>query len=199
MDRRSREEIEVAGVPYAVATIVESWEDVSINNVEMITEKQEQYKGIDYTIKFGGDVVAKIDSKYHLHKSRKQKYTEHGVDVLSIEITKAGGLAGWGINEDLETDYILDIINGVGWYVIDAHKLREFMANNYKTYLVMYASEGREDYRAVSVKDLIANNIIIYFGSWVVIEDKAEEYKNGFDKEYNTRIKPLINGLITGR
>lgn len=83
--------------------------------------------------------------------------------------------------------------------MIDAHRLHEFMANNYKTYPVMYASEGKEDYRAVAVKDLIANNIIIYFGSWAVIEDKAEEYKSGLNKEYNARIKPLINGLITGR
>lgn len=194
LQRVDREKIEQIGVPYIVAAMVTDWE-TDIENIEMITDSR-QYKGIDYII---SDATYRtvIDSKFHSKVSYKQKLTETGVDVISIEITKKNGSIGWGINPKLHTDYIIDMIYGVGYYMIDSRRLREYMADTYKSYPVMYSSEGQEDYRAVLVADLMEYEVILYFTEWEEIENKALTYIRGYSSKYNEYIQPHIERLIT--
>lgn len=195
MDRKEREKIEIKGVPVVMAILLYLWE-VGIADIEMVTDRKRQYKGIDYIL-WSEDKKenVKIDSKFHLKKARKQNYTDYGVDIISIEITKANGLKGWGINNKLETDYIIDIINGYGFYIIDSSKLHGFMIDNYSKYPIMYKATGREDYRAVSIKELMAEGIILYWVPWKEIEKEIEKINE--DKHYKDTIEPLLNALIT--
>ena len=200
LSRRDREEIEKTGVPYVIAAILDSWQnDITIEDITMVTNRWEQYEGNDFIItdEYGNEIY--IDSKFHKGKSYKQSYTDHGVNILSIEVTKANGRKGWGINTALKTDYIIEMIQGVGYYMIDAHKLHEFMLDKYTNYPTIYSNKGHEDYRGVSVEDLIDYEVIIYFQTWEEIEDTASSLINGSSDYYNSSIAPLVNDLITGR
>lgn len=57
--------------------------------------------------------------------------------------------------------------------MIDSKRLKEYMADAYEHYPVMYAAEGEEDYRAVSVADLMEYEVILYFKEFSEIENKA--------------------------
>lgn len=187
-------------MPYVIAAILDSWEeDIYITNITMVTNKWEQYKGKDFIItdEYGNEIY--IDSKFHKGKMYKQSYTEHGVNILSIEVTKANGRKGWGINTSLATDYIIEMIQGVGYYMIDSHKLHEFMIDKYTDYPTIYSNEGCEDYRGVSIEDLINYEVILYFQAWEEIETTALTLINGSNDYYNSSIAPLVNDLITGR
>lgn len=198
--RKEREEIEQEGVPYSIACILNSWEDVTIDNIEMVTNIWEQYKGVDYIIRDDeGTTEINIDTKYHRAKMWKQTLTDYGVDILSIEICKAKGKVGWGIDQDLKTDFIIDIMNNVGYYVIDAHKLHSYMSEHYTDYPIIYNSKGCEDYRGVSVTDLIDNDIIVYYALWGDIVTIADTFITGSDVSYNNYIAPLLDKLITGK
>lgn len=129
----------------------------------------------------------------------KKTLTDHGVDILSIEIMKANGRRGWGINKDLKTDYIIDIIYGIGYYMIDAKKLHEYMEDKYPDYPILYSNTDSEDYRAVPVEDLMEYEVILYFSPWEDIEETALLFSNGSDKIYNDKIVPLLDKLITGK
>lgn len=195
LSRTERENIEVTGVPVAVAILIWLW-GITVSNIEMVTDKERQYKGIDWIIwDDERENNIKIDTKFHMKKAKKQSYTDYGVDLVSIEITKANGLSGWGVNNKLETDYIIDIINGYGFYVIDSVKLHDFTANNYNKYPIMYKAKGKEDYRAVPVKELIAEGIIIYWIEWEEIEGVINMVRE--DESYKENIEPLLNKLIT--
>ena len=195
LSRTERENIEVTGVPVAVAILIWLW-GITVSNIEMITDKKRQYKGIDWIIwDDERENNIKIDTKFHVKKAKKQSYTDYGVDLVSIEITKANGLKGWGINPKLENDYIIDIINNYGFYIIDSEKLHSFMADNYNKYPIMYKAKGKEDYRAVSVKELIAEEIIIDWIEWEEIEEVINMVRE--DESYKENIEPLLNKLIT--
>lgn len=195
LTRKERELIEVKGVPVVMAILKYLW-NVPMEDIEVVTDKERQWKGIDYIMwdKEREDNI-KIDSKFHVNKAKKQNYTDYGVDVISIEVTKANGLKGWGINNKLENDYIIDIINGYGFYIIDSNKLHGFMANNYNKYPVMYKATGKEDYRAVDVKELIEEDIIVGWITWNEIEEIIKDVEG--DKYYMDNIKPYLNKLIT--
>lgn len=195
LTRNERERIEVKGVPVVMAILKYLW-SVPMEDIEVVTDKERQWKGIDYIIwdeEREGNI--KIDSKFHVNKAKKQNYTDYGVDVISVEVTKANGLKGWGINNKLENDYIIDIINGYGFYIIDSNKLHGFMANNYNKYPVMYKATGKEDYRAVDVKELIEEDIIVGWITWNEIEEIIKDVEG--DKYYMDNIKPYLNKLIT--
>lgn len=195
LTRNERERIEVKGVPVVMAILKYLW-SVPMEDIEVVTDKERQWKGIDYIIwdEEREDNI-KIDSKFHVNKAKKQNYTDYGVNVISLEVTKANGLKGWGINNKLENDYIIDIINNYGFYVIDSDKLHSFMANNYNKYPVMYKATGKEDYRAVDVKELIEEDIIVGWITWNEIEDIIKDVEG--DKYYMDNIKPYLNKLIT--
>lgn len=200
LSRRDREEIEKTGVPYVIAAILDSWQnDITIENITMVTNRWEQYKGKDYIVtdEYRNEIY--IDSKYHRGKSYKQSYTDYGVNILSIEVTKANGRKGWGINTELKTDYIIEMIQGVGYYMINAHKLHEFMLDKYADYPTIYSNKGCEDYRGVPVEDLMEYEVIIYFQPWEEIADKGLSFINGSNEYYNDNIEPLLKDLITGR
>lgn len=195
LTRSERELIEVKGVPVVMAILKYLW-NVPMEDIEVVTDKERQWKGIDYIIwdKEREDNI-KIDSKFHVNKAKKQNYTYYGVNVISIEVTKANGLKGWGINNKLENDYIIDIINNYGFYIIDSDKLHSFMANNYNKYPVMYKATGEEDYRAVDVKELMEEDIIVGWITWNEIEEIIKDVEG--DKYYMDNIKPYLNKLIT--
>lgn len=69
------------------------------------------------------------------------------------------------------------------------------MANNYNKYPVMYKATGKEDYRAVDVKELIEEDIIVGWITWNEIEDIIKDVEG--DKYYMDNIKPYLNKLIT--
>ena len=148
-NRKDREEIERRGVPYIITAMVHiPFLKIQLENIIMITSKEEQILGIDYIIETADNIIY-IDSKYHLYKTYE--------DLISIEITKANGRRGWGVDSTLATDYIIDFYSTpayTGYYVLDCHKLHTFMATNYTNYPVLYANAGEEDYRGVSIKDL---------------------------------------------
>lgn len=81
--------------------------------------------------------------------------------------------------------------------MIDSKRLKEYMADAYEHYPVMYAAEGEEDYRAVSVADLMEYEVILYFKEFSEIENKALTYVRGYDSEYNEKIQPSIDKLLT--
>ncbi len=195
LTRSERELIEVKGVPVVMAILKYLW-NVPMEDIEVVTDKERQWKGIDYIIwdKEREDNI-KIDSKFHVNKAKKQNYTYYGVNVISIEVTKANGLKGWGINNKLENDYIIDIINNYGFYIINSDKLHSFMANNYNKYPVMYKATGEEDYRAVDVKELMEEDIIVGWITWNEIEEIIKDVEG--DKYYMDNIKPYLNKLIT--
>lgn len=195
LTRTERERIEVKGVPVVMAILKYLW-NVPMEDIEVVTDKERQWKGVDYIIwdKEREDNI-KIDSKFHVNKAKKQNYTDYGVNVISVEVTKANGLKGWGINNKLENDYIIDIINGYGFYIIDSNKLHSFMANNYNKYPVMYKATGEEDYRAVDVKELMEEDIIVGWITWNEIEEIIKDVEG--DKYYMDNIKPYLNKLIT--
>lgn len=165
LTKEERLKIEMEGIPYATTIIMNDW-DIPIANIELITDKKKQYKGIDYIIQTNDNCTINIDTKYHRKINRIQKRTTYGVDVLSMEIRKRNGYKGWGINKSLETDYIIDIIKGVGYYIIDARALHDYLNKHYECYPVAYRQKGQEDYRAVSVLDLWNNNIIVLYRNW---------------------------------
>lgn len=199
LSREEREKLEREGVPYIVAVMVKDWEGIDISNIEMVTDRERQYKGIDYIIRDNYGNVTVVDSKYHRKMSYKQRLTEYGVDVLSIEITKKNGMLGWGVNNKLATDYIIDMIHGLGYYMIDAKRLHEFMNDKYLQYPIMYSEEGYEDYRAVPVAELMEYEVILYYEEFGTVEDLGNYYKNGYDKIYNNNISVLADGLITNK
>lgn len=195
LTRNERERIKVKGVPVVMAILKYLW-SVPMEDIEVVTDKERQWKGIDYIIwdEEREDNI-KIDSKFHVNKAKKQNYTDYGVNVISVEVTKANGLKGWGVNNKLENDYIIDIINNYGFYVIDSSKLHSFMANNYNKYPVMYKATGKEDYRAVDVKELMEEDIIVGWITWDEIEEIIKDVEG--DKYYMDNIKPYLNKLIT--
>ena len=199
LSRKEREKIEQNGVPYSIAAILNSWEDVSLDNLTMVTEKWKQFKGIDYILSDNNGYEIYIDTKFHRGKMYKQSLTSTGVNILSIEITKANGKKGWGINKALKTDYVVEVIGGVYYYVLDAHKLHDYMEEHYLDYPTIYSNKGHEDYRGVPVADLINNAVIVYYASWEDIEETAWSFINGSDKIYNDKIIPLLDELITGK
>lgn len=199
LSRKEREKIEQNGVPYSIAAILNSWEDVSLDNLTMVTEKWKQFKGIDYILSDNNGYEIYIDTKFHRGKMYKQSLTSTGVNILSIEITKANGKKGWGINKALKTDYVVEVIGGVYYYVLDAHKLHEYMEEHYLDYPTIYSSKGHEDYRGVSVSDLIDNKVIVFYAPWEDIEETALSFATGSDTSYNDKIVPLLDGLITGK
>lgn len=199
LSRKEREKIEQKGVPYSIAAILNSWEDVSLDNLTMVTEKWKQFKGIDYILSDNNGYEIYIDTKFHRGKMYKQSLTSTGVNILSIEITKANGKKGWGINKALKTDYVVEVIGGVYYYVLDAHKLHDYMEEHYLDYPTIYSNKGHEDYRGVPVADLINNAVIVYYASWEDIEETAWSFINGSDKIYNDKIIPLLDELITGK
>ena len=87
------------------------------------------------------------------------------------------------------------MIHDVGYYIIDAKRLKEYMIDSFYLYPIMYSNEGLEDYRAVSVKDLIEYEVIVHYGEFTDIEDKANSYLNGCSDDYNKYIRPLIGEL----
>lgn len=195
LNRKERERIEKIGTPYIVAAMVTDWE-AEIDNIEMVTDRFRQYKGEDFVIS-DSEHRTVVDSKYHRGVAYQQELTDTGVDIISIEITKKNGRAGWGIDTTLNTDYIIDMIHGVGYYMIDSKRLKEYMADAYEHYPVMYAAEGEEDYRAVSVADLMEYEVILYFKEFSEIENKAWAYIRGYDSKYNEKIQPSIDKLLT--
>lgn len=199
LSRKQREEIEQKGVPYSIACILNTWEGVSLDNLTMVTEKWEQFKGVDYKLSDDDGTVINIDTKYHRGKMYKQSLTERGVNILSIEIMKANGKRGWGINRTLKTDYIVEVIGGVYYYVLDAHKLHDYMEEHYLDYPTIYSNKGSEDYRGVLVSDLIDNDVIVYYAPWEDIEETALAFATGSDTGYNDKIIPLLDELITGK
>ena len=199
LSRREREKIEQNGVPYSVAAILNAWEDITLDNISMVTEKWEQFKGIDYILSDDNGHEIYIDTKFHKGKMYKQSLTDHGVNILSVEIMKANGNKGWGINKALKTDYIVEVIGGIYYYVIDAKKLHEYMEEHYTDYPTIYSNKGHEDYRGVPVADLINNAVIVYYAPWEDIEETALSFSNGSNEIYNNKIIPLLDGLITGR
>lgn len=199
LSRKEREKIEQNGVPYSIAAILNSWEDVSLDNLTMVTEKWKQFKGIDYILSDNNGYEIYIDTKFHRGKMYKQSLTSTGVNILSIEITKANGKKGWGINKALKTDYVVEVIGGVYYYVLDAHKLHDYMEEHYLDYPTIYSNKGSEDYRGVPVADLINNAVIVYYASWEDIEEMAWSFINGSNEIYNDKIIPLLDELITGK
>lgn len=159
--RREREEIEQEGVPYIITAMIHvPWLKIQLDDINMVTSKEEQILGIDYIIKTEEDIIY-IDSKYHTYKSAD--------DLISIEITKANGVRGWGIDSTLATDYIIDFYNTpayTGYYVLDCHKLHTYMQENYSKYSILYSNVGHEDYRGVPVKDLWLAGVIINAFRW---------------------------------
>ncbi|WP_415337822.1 hypothetical protein [Clostridium perfringens] len=69
------------------------------------------------------------------------------------------------------------------------------MANNYNKYPVMYKATGEEDYRAVDVKELMEEDIIVGWITWNEIEEIIKDVEG--DKYYMDNIKPYLNKLIT--
>lgn len=199
LSRKEREKIEQNGVPYSIAAILNSWEDVSLDNLTMVTDKWEQFKGIDYILSDNNGYEIYIDTKFHRGKMYKQSLTSTGVNILSIEITKANGKKGWGINKALKTDYVVEVIGGVYYYVLDAHKLHDYMEEHYLDYPTIYSNKGSEDYRGVPVSDLINNAVIVYYAPWEDIEETAWSFINGSSEIYNDKIIPLLDELITGK
>ena len=199
LSRKEREKIEQNGVPYSIAAILNSWEDVSLDNLTMVTNKWEQFKGIDYILSDNNGYEIYIDTKFHRGKMYKQSLTSTGVNILSIEITKANGKKGWGINKALKTDYVVEVIGGVYYYVLDAHKLHDYMEEHYLDYPTIYSNKGSEDYRGVPVADLINNAVIVYYASWEDIEETSWSFINGSNEIYNDKIIPLLDELITGK
>ena len=199
LSRKEREKIEQNGVPYSIAAILNSWEDVSLDNLTMVTNKWEQFKGVDYILSDDQEHEIYIDTKFHRGKMYKQSLTSTGVNILSIEITKANGKKGWGINKALKTDYVVEVIGGVYYYVLDAHKLHDYMEEHYLDYPTIYSNKGSEDYRGVPVADLINNAVIVYYAPWEDIEETAWSFINGSSEIYNDKIIPLLDELITGK
>jgi len=165
LTKEQRQNIEMEGIPYATTIIMNDW-SIPIANIELVTDREKQYKGIDYIIQTNDNCIINIDTKYHRSISRLQTRTDYGVDVLSMEIRKHNGLKGWAINKNLETDYIIDIIKGTGYYMIDAKVLHDFLQEHYMDYPIAYEQEGQEDYRAVSVLDLWKYGAILYYRNW---------------------------------
>lgn len=165
LTKEERLYIEMEGVPYSTAIISRDW-GIPITNIELVTDIDRQYRGIDYVIQTNDNNMINIDTKYHRNINRIQKRTGYGVDVLSMEIRKRNGLKGWAIDDKLETDYIIDIIKGVGYYMIDAKALHWYMKKYYNYYPVAYSQEGQEDYRAVSVLDMLKHGVILYYRDW---------------------------------
>lgn len=201
LEKKERQEIEKEGVLYVIASIITAWREETENmDIELVTDKETQIKGVDYILKLGAEEIY-IDSKFHRAIMSKQRKDirilsdEYGcVPWLSIEVTKANGSEGWGRNEHLKTDYIIDMIKDNGYYVIDAYKLREYMAENYKRYEVAFKSKGKEDYRAVPVKDLMDNDIILFYEPWGAITSLVNILRDS--SWYKNNIEPNLNKLI---
>lgn len=164
LTKEERRTIEMRGIPYHTIIILRDWK-VCIGDLELVLDKERQVKGIDYIVRTE-EYTVYIDGKHHEKMHYFQHITDYGVDALSLEITKACGLPGWAINEDLKTDYIIDSIEGIGYYMIDAKALHPYLREHYEDYPIGYSNEGLEDYRVVSTKDLIEQEIILYFTPW---------------------------------
>lgn len=165
LTRKQRKNIEMEGIPYATTIIMSNW-DIPMANIELVTDAEKQINGIDYMIKANDNSIVNIDTKYHRSINRIQKRTDYGVDVLSMEIKKHNGFKGWAIDKELETDYIIDMIKGIGYYMIDARMLHDFLQEHYRDYPIAYKQEGQEDYRAVDVIDLWKCGVILYYREW---------------------------------
>lgn len=160
MDRKEREKIEQQGVPYIINSLLDCIEDITLEDIELVTNKQQQYKGIDYIV----CNKLYIDSKFHINKNNNKILT-----YIPIEITKSNGCKGWGIDTTLATNYILDFTMYHGYYVLDCQQLHKFMLSNYNKYASIYNQNGEEGHKhtkAVSIKDLEKANVIVYKNNW---------------------------------
>ena len=113
LTKGERLKIEQIGVPYATAIICREW-NIPIGSLELVTDIERQFKGIDYNIQTNDGYSINIDTKHQRNISYKQKRTDYGVDWLSMEVRKENGLKGWGIAYNLLTDYLSYMGNGVG-------------------------------------------------------------------------------------
>lgn len=185
--RKKREAIEQEGVPYIITAMLHiPFLKLQLEDITLATDKNLQFLGIDYMAINKNDDIIFIDSKYHTYKPH---------NIISIEITKANGCKGWGIDTTLATDYIIDFYNTTaytGYYVIDCHKLHSFMATNYTNYPVLYANAGKEDYRGVPIKDLWLAGVIIY--SRTLTDINIEDLKKSW--WYKNHIEPKLPLLI---
>ena len=164
LSRDEREKIEKEGLLYGAGILSREW-GVPLGDIEIVTDKDRQVKGIDLQITLNG-LIYYVDTKHQSVVHKRQKLNEYGVDTLSIEVRKAKGQKGWGIDNSLLTHYLLYTVTGVGYYLIDSYKLREYMNKYYEHYEIAYNYEGLEEYRAVSVADLLYHGIIEKRGNW---------------------------------
>lgn len=165
LTKEERLNIEKIGVPYATAIICREW-NIPIGSLELVTDIERQYKGIDYNIQTNDGYSINIDTKHQADINYKQKRTGYGVDWLSMEVRKKNGRRGWAIDYNLLTDYLIYMINGVGYYMIDSKALRHFMNEYWYYYPLAYKPVEQYDYRAVPVQDLFKYGAILYYKDW---------------------------------
>lgn len=193
LKRQDRLNIERKGVSYILGLLLYMYDDITLEDIQIITDLNLQFKGIDYIL--NNDI--KVDSKFHIKPSKKQELTSTGVDAISIEIRTRKGIDGWGINANKETDIIIDYIQDTAIYIIDSWALREYMRVNYFKYPVWYSQEGLEEYRGVSIQDLLDNNIILGYttdsSEMALINEYAKDIRSS--NYYKTDISKQINLL----
>ena len=187
LTREERLNIEKIGIPFAVAIIGREWQ-IPIGNLELVVDEARQYKGIDYEIKTNQGQTIYIDTKHQAQVNRNQKRTAYGVDILSMEVRKECGLKGWGIDNNLYTDYLIYMVNGVGYYILDSKLLRSYLSKTYASYEYAYKPIGKSDYRAVPVLDLLENGIVVSYREWNEVTSTRTIHPNDL---MNSRTRPL--------
>lgn len=193
LPKKARIDIEKKGVPYAVATIVMNTEASIRDNIIICNDREPQIKGIDYIVKRGNGTIY-IDTKFRIKKYDFQTVTEvGGLDYLIFETRKANGMIGWGIDQRLWTDYIIDICNNTCYYVIKAKELKQYLADKYQLYPLAFNNKDGSQSIMVSTKELFDNNLIQTWGRFDDIKELGEYYSNGYDLDYNEYINRYIN------
>ncbi len=106
--------------------------------------------------------ITNIDCK-HYGLYRQMKKTEYGVDVIPVEITKYDGSPGWGIDLDLQTDFIILRIGNYCSYIINSLALRCYLSKRIDKYPDMFEKREEKIVKAVSVEDLLKYHIIVNY------------------------------------
>lgn len=194
LTRTERENIEKAGIPFAVAIIVINTNAKIKDNIIMCKDREPQIRGIDYIVRRDDIGTIYIDTKFRLKKYEFQTITqEGGLDYLIFEIKKSNGMISWGIDKSLWTDYIIDICNKECYYVIKAKELKAYLEDRYYLYPLAFNNADGSQSIKVSTKELFDNGLIQTWGRFEEIEKLGNYYEKGYDKDYNECINRYIN------